>query len=77
MTRFQSDLSFLSTVAPYEFGLAQSVALHCALDFSLSGSRFQVKLGIEGVELEIITMGIARRRAWTAVADFAKVIAPL
>src|SRR6266581_9545778 len=60
-----------------QFGLREDVALHGAFDVGFGGSRFQIQLRIEGVELEKITMRLARRRAWTAVADFAEIVAAL
>src|SRR6266705_3743635 len=66
-----------ATVAADQLGVCEDVALHGAFDVGFGGPGFQIQLRIEGVEFEEITMRLARRRAWTAVADFAEIVAAL
>src|SRR6266581_6245545 len=60
-----------------QFGLREDVALHGALDIGFGGSGFQIEFRIEGVEFEEIAMWLAGRWAWTAVSDFAEIVAAL
>src|SRR6266487_1901998 len=66
-----------AAVTADKLGLPEDVALHGSFDLGFGGSRFQIQLRIEGVEFEEIAMRLARRWAWTAVSDFAEIVAAL
>src|SRR6266704_5451947 len=66
-----------AAVTADKLGLPEDVALRGAFDVGFGGSRFQIQLRIEGVEFEEIAMRLARRWAWTAVADFSEIVAAL
>lgn len=64
-------------IAAHVLALIEDVALHRTLDVFFGGAGLEIELGVESIELEEITMGFARRRARTTVADFAEVVAAL
>jgi hypothetical protein len=66
-----------TAITPHESRFAQDMALHGAFDVRFGGSGFQVELGVERIQLEIIAVRLARRRAWTSIADLAEVVASL
>src|SRR6266852_3105051 len=67
----------LAAVAADEFGLGQDVAFHGALSVGFGGSGFEVEFCIEGIQLEEIAVGLARRRARAPITDFAEIVASL
>ena len=47
---------------------------HGGFQFASACARLYVEPGIERVELEEVAMGLARRRAWAAIADAPRAI---
>src|SRR5208337_487481 len=65
----------LAGVAAHPFALRQNVALHGSFDILFGGTRLEIQLRVQGVELEEIAVGLAWRRARPAITDFPKIIA--
>src|SRR5712692_4799715 len=68
---------YLSAIPAHQFRLPEDTAFQGALDVGLGRARFEIRLCIERVELEKITVRLARRGTWAAVANFSEIISPL
>jgi len=67
----------LPVIAAHVFSLREDVAFHGVLDVFLGRAGLEIEFGVEREELEVVAVGFAGRRAWTAVADLGKVVAAL
>src|ERR1700691_1002777 len=54
--------SCLACVAAHPLGLCQNVAFHGGFELGFSDVAFEIELGVEGEDFEIVAMRLARRR---------------
>src|SRR5436305_2024910 len=64
-------------IRAHQTRLSERVAVHRIQQLLLRLTGWQIECGIKRIELEVVAMRLARRRARAAIADLAEVIAPL
>ena len=67
----------LAFVGAHGLRLGEDVGLQGVFEEGLRGARFETEQGVEGVELEEVTVRLARGRAGASVADAVKVVEAL
>ena len=61
----------------HHFRLGEDVPFHCRFDHLLGRTWFQAEFAVEGVQLEVVAMRLAGRRAGSAVSRLVEVVLPL
>src|SRR5690349_9404825 len=64
-------------IFPEHFRVREDMPLHGPLDVGLRRAHFQIQFRIQRIQLEEISVRIARRRTGPSVPDFAEIVSPL